>query len=95
MKLGAAKENAAYNLSFQRICGTPLRYTPQTAEFCVHGGSAAVNRGADYVKYLVPSLRARTRCLTGHRGPHRDYEFYKPYKKPYYYIDKYPFPTYH
>jgi len=24
----------------------------------VHGGCAAVNRGADCVKYLVPSLRA-------------------------------------
>lgn len=29
-----------------------------------------MNRGADYVKYLVPSLRARTRYLTGHREPH-------------------------
>ncbi len=36
----------------------------------VHGGFAAVNRGADYVKPLVPSLRARTRYLTGHRKPH-------------------------
>ncbi|EFK06680.1 conserved hypothetical protein [delta proteobacterium NaphS2] len=24
----------------------------------VHGGSAAVNRGADYVQYLAPALRA-------------------------------------
>jgi len=29
-----------------------------------------VNRGADFVKPLVPSLRARTRYLTGHRAPH-------------------------
>jgi len=29
-----------------------------------------VNRGADYVKYLAPALRARTRYLTGHREPH-------------------------
>ena len=29
-----------------------------------------MNRGADYVKHLVPSLRARTRHLTGHREPH-------------------------
>ena len=39
---------------------------------CQHvilGGYAAENRGADYVKYLVPSLRARTRYLTGHREP--------------------------
>ncbi len=33
----------------------------------VHGGFAAVNRGADCVKYLVPSLLTRTRNLTGHR----------------------------
>jgi hypothetical protein len=30
---------------------TPVKRT-------VHGGCAAVNRGADYVKLLVPSLRA-------------------------------------
>jgi hypothetical protein len=35
----------------------------------VHGGFAAVNRGADFVKFLVPALRARTRNLTGHRTP--------------------------
>jgi len=28
------------------------------------------NRGADFVKYLAPALRARTRYLTGHREPH-------------------------
>ena len=36
----------------------------------VHGGSAAVNRGADFVQPLVPALRARTRYWTGHREPH-------------------------
>ncbi|WP_300465491.1 hypothetical protein, partial [Desulfobacula sp.] len=35
----------------------------------VHGGCAAVNRGADFVQLLVPSLRARTRSWTGHRTP--------------------------
>lgn len=29
-----------------------------------------MNRGADFVKYLAPALRARTRYLTGHRAPH-------------------------
>jgi len=36
----------------------------------VLGGCAAENRGADFVKYLAPALRARTRYLTGHREPH-------------------------
>ena len=36
----------------------------------VHGGFAAVNRGADCVQPLVPALRARTRYWTGHREPH-------------------------
>ena len=36
-------------------------------DFCVHGGFAAVNRGADCVQPLVPALRARTRYWTGHR----------------------------
>ncbi len=35
----------------------------------------AVNRGADFVKHLVPSLRARTRYLTGHREPHSQTAF--------------------
>ena len=35
----------------------------RAADFIVHGGFAAVNRGADFVKYLVPSLRARTNYL--------------------------------
>jgi len=55
----------------------PRRYAlraPAT-DFCVHGGFAAVNRGADFVKHLVPSLRARTRCLTGHREPHSQTAF--------------------
>jgi len=43
---------------------------PETIEALVHGGSAAVNRGADYVKYLAPALRAGTRYLTRHREPH-------------------------
>ena len=34
------------------------------------GGYAAENRGVDFVKYLAPALRARTRYLTGHREPH-------------------------
>jgi hypothetical protein len=46
MKWREAKEENAINLSFQRICGTSLRYAPQTAEFCVPGGFAARNRGA-------------------------------------------------
>ncbi len=33
----------------------------------VHGGFAAVNRGADGVPLLIPSLHARTRYWTGHR----------------------------
>jgi len=33
----------------------------------VHGGFAAVNRGADCVQPLVPALRARTRYWTGRR----------------------------
>ncbi len=37
--------------------------------FAILGGFAAENRGADFVKYLVPALRARTRYLTGHRTP--------------------------
>ena len=55
----------------------------------VHGGFAAVNRGADFVKYLIPSLRLPIRYLTRHRaqcrqaslartahgaGQHRDYK---------------------
>jgi hypothetical protein len=40
------------------------------ADLVVLGGCAAENRGADFVKLLVPSLRARTRSLTGHREPH-------------------------
>ena len=39
-------------------------------ELYVPGGCAAWNRGADFVKYLVPALRAGTRYLTGHREPH-------------------------
>ena len=46
----------------------------KTTHASVHGGFAAVNRGADYVKHLVPSLRARTRYLTGHRKPHNQAE---------------------
>jgi hypothetical protein len=41
----------------------------KTGKLIVHGGFAAVNRGADYVQLLVPSLRARTRSWTGHRTP--------------------------
>ena len=37
------------------------------ADASVHGGFAAVNRGADCVQPLVPALRARTRYWTGHR----------------------------
>ena len=29
-----------------------------TGNLLVHGGCAAVNRGADFVQYLVPALRA-------------------------------------
>jgi len=36
----------------------------------VHGGFAAVNRGADFVQPLVSALRARTRYWTGHGEPH-------------------------
>jgi hypothetical protein len=58
----------------------------------VHGDFVAMNRGADYVKPLVLSLRARTRNLTRHRerrnqatldcvahgaGQHRDYNIKK------------------
>ena len=46
-----------------------------TADTRVHGGSAAVNRGADCVQLLVPALRARTRSWTGHRGPHNQTAF--------------------
>jgi len=46
------------------------RKKPRPLKSNVHGGYAAVNRGADSVKCLVPSLRARTRHLTGHREPH-------------------------
>ena len=35
-------------------------HTVEPVILVVHGGCAAVNRGADCVKYLVPSLRART-----------------------------------
>jgi len=35
----------------------------------VHGGCAAMNRGADCVEHLAPALRARTRHSTGHRTP--------------------------
>jgi len=41
----------------------------------VLGGCAAENRGTDFVKYLVPSLRARTRYLTGHREPYNQTAF--------------------
>ena len=41
----------------------------------VLGGCAAENRGADFAKLLVPSLRARTRSLTGHREPHNQTAF--------------------
>jgi hypothetical protein len=57
-------------------------------ELAVLGDCVAENRGADFVKYLVPALCARTRYLTRHReyhnqatlacaipgaGKHRDY----------------------
>jgi len=42
----------------------------RTIESLVPGGFAAGNRGADFVKYLAPALRAGTRYLTGHRAPH-------------------------
>jgi len=38
------------------------------AEERVHGGFAAVNRGADCVQPLVPALCARTRYWTGRCG---------------------------
>jgi len=41
----------------------------------VPGGCAAWNRGADYVEYLVPALRAGTRYSTGHREPHNQTAF--------------------
>ena len=47
-----------------------FRYLRPAAENDVHGGFAAVNRGADYVQLLVPSLRARTRSWTWHREHH-------------------------
>ncbi|EFK09549.1 conserved hypothetical protein [delta proteobacterium NaphS2] len=34
------------------------RKKPRPLKSAVHGGSAAVNRGADYVQHLVPALRA-------------------------------------
>jgi len=37
------------------------------ADPIVPGGCAAWNRGADFVKLLVPTLRAGTRSLTGRR----------------------------
>ncbi len=41
----------------------------------IHGGCAAMNRGADSVQLLVPALRARTRRWTGHREPHKQTAF--------------------
>ena len=37
----------------------------------------AMNRGADFVKYLVLSLRAKTRCLIGARRRSAPRLFYK------------------
>jgi len=45
------------------------RHTCQPLILAIHGGFAAVNRGADCVQLLVPALRARTRSWTGHRTP--------------------------
>ena len=63
-------------------CGSPasavtsaLTIRPSRRRFAarlnsgVHGGCAAMNRGADCVEHLAPALRARTRHSTGHRTP--------------------------
>jgi hypothetical protein len=47
------------------ILGTTLRtptitFCGQAADVHVHGDCVAENRGADFVKYLVPALCART-----------------------------------
>jgi len=51
------------------------RKKPRPLKSGVHGGCAAVNRGADFVQLLVPSLRARTRSWTGHRAPYNQTAF--------------------
>ncbi len=43
---------------------------PGSDEPQVLGDCVAENRGADFVKYLVPAPCARTRYLTGQRAPH-------------------------
>jgi hypothetical protein len=62
--------------SGQSIIAPHLLHTPHpgllsslTSYLHVHGGCAAVNRGADYVKPLALAPCARTRSLTGHRTP--------------------------
>ncbi|HBH05904.1 MAG TPA: hypothetical protein DDX92_04800 [Flavobacteriales bacterium] len=45
------------------------KFIGATGDDSVHGGCAAVNRGADFVKPLALAPCARTRSLTGHRTP--------------------------
>ncbi len=45
------------------LCHTSLS-CQSSVKYDVPGGCAAWNRGADYVEYLVPSLRAGTRYST-------------------------------
>ena len=42
----------------QKIAVLFLASTGLAGDCVVHGGCAAVNRGADYVQLLVPTLRA-------------------------------------
>jgi len=53
----------------------PADAKSRAAEEYVHGGCAAVNRGADYVEHLAPALRAGTRYSTGHREPYNQTAF--------------------
>ena len=70
-KMGTFLELDVPRLSAAERLRPTTPFTRYTGEGDVHGGFAAVNRGADFVKHLVPALRARTRCLTGHHAPHK------------------------
>ena len=49
----------------------------KTTQLLVHGGSAAVNRGADFVQYLVPAPLAPEQG-TGPNTAHRSFRLRLP-----------------
>ena len=54
----------AFAIPEQNFAFAKLSLASGAGDRVVHGGFAAVNRGADYVEHLAPTLRAGTRCST-------------------------------